>query len=60
MNMQQEVLGFLRIDWHDVSPPRSEVGTKSVILGCTLYVTPYMACQQCAAVIVQSGIAQIV
>jgi hypothetical protein len=32
MNMQQEVLGFLRIDWHDVSPPRSEVGTKSVSL----------------------------
>jgi len=45
MNMQQEALGFLRIDWHDVNPPRSEVGTKSVILGCTLYGTPYMPCQ---------------
>jgi dCMP deaminase len=30
------------------------------IRGCTLYVTPYMPCPQCAAVIVQSGIARIV
>jgi dCMP deaminase len=30
------------------------------IRDCTLYVTPYMPCPQCAAVIVQSGIARIV
>lgn len=30
------------------------------IRGCALYVTPYMPCPQCAAVIVQSGIARIV
>jgi dCMP deaminase len=30
------------------------------ISGCTLYVTPYMPCPQCAAVIVQSGITRIV
>lgn len=30
------------------------------IRGCSLYVTPYMPCPQCAAVIVQSGIARIV
>ena len=28
--------------------------------GCTLYATPYLPCPQCAAVIVQSGIARIV
>jgi dCMP deaminase len=28
--------------------------------GCTLYATPYMPCPQCAAVIVQAGIARIV
>lgn len=28
--------------------------------GCALYVTPYMPCPQCAAVIVQSGISRIV
>jgi dCMP deaminase len=28
--------------------------------GCTLYVTPYMPCPQCAAVIVQAGIMRIV
>ena len=30
------------------------------IRGCVLYVTPYMPCPQCAAAIVQSGIARIV
>jgi dCMP deaminase len=30
------------------------------VRGCTIYVTPYMPCPQCAAVIVQSGIARIV
>jgi dCMP deaminase len=30
------------------------------IRGCTLYVTPYMPCPQCAAMVVQSGIARIV
>lgn len=30
------------------------------IRGCTLYVTHYMPCPQCAAVIVQSGITRIV
>lgn len=30
------------------------------IRGCSLYVTPYMPCPQCAAVVVQSGIARIV
>jgi dCMP deaminase len=28
--------------------------------GCTLYVTPYMPCPQCAAVIVQAAITRIV
>ena len=30
------------------------------VRGCTIYVTPYMPCPQCAAVIVQSGISRIV
>ena len=30
------------------------------IRGCALYVTPYMPCPQCAAVVVQSGISRIV
>lgn len=30
------------------------------IRGCTLYVTPYMPCPQCAAVIVQAGVTRIV
>lgn len=30
------------------------------IRGCTLYVTPYMPCPQCAAMVVQSGITRIV
>jgi dCMP deaminase len=30
------------------------------IRGCSLYVTPYMPCPQCAAVVVQSGISRIV
>lgn len=30
------------------------------IRGCSIYVTPYMPCPQCAAVVVQSGITRIV
>jgi dCMP deaminase len=30
------------------------------IRGCSLYVTPYMPCPQCASMIVQSGIRRIV
>ena len=36
------------------------LSSRQDICGCTLYVTPYMPCPQCAAVIVQSGITRIV
>ena len=30
------------------------------VRGCSIYVTPYMPCPQCAAVVVQSGITRVV